>query len=181
VRRLIVLGAAAVAAALAATGCSDSKNPDGPDKTGVEAFDDYIKKSTISEARFALGAMARGAEAYYLEMHIAPGTVNALPPQFPASVQTTPALGSCCEGEGGTCPARASDWEAPGWVALHFSMTEPHHYMYRFTRAEDGGSFTAEAFGDLDCDGEHSTFRITGTGNGEEVSIGDLSRTNELE
>lgn len=51
-------------------------------------------------------------------------------------------------------------WDTnPAWAALGFRRSESHAYSFQFdvTRGETV-SFTASAFGDLDCDGQFSTF-----------------------
>jgi hypothetical protein len=116
--------------------------------TAIPAGLTYMKKSKNSEAHEHLKKIAEGAKSYYLES-------GALP----ASVATTPSLGSCCEG-GGKCAPDLAMWDQPTWRALGFSMDDPHYYRYEFQ--SDGDRFTARAIGDLDCDSNFATFRIYG-------------------
>ena len=55
-------------------------------------------------------------------------------------------------------------WSAPEWQALGFALNKPSHYAYEVITAgtEAAAHFTVRALGDLDCDGIHSTFEITG-------------------
>ena len=59
-------------------------------------------------------------------------------------------------------------------------MDDPHHYSYEFT--SDESSFTARAYGDLNCDGVYSTFEMKGTIAADgSISSGGLVTENELE
>jgi hypothetical protein len=55
-------------------------------------------------------------------------------------------------------------WEHPTWRLLDFAFDVPHHYAFAFEsqNAEGRAGFRAVAHGDLDGDGETSTFEITG-------------------
>jgi hypothetical protein len=48
-------------------------------------------------------------------------------------------------------------------------MNEPHYYQWRFVSSGKGAdaSFTAQARGDLDCDGIPSNFEIWGSSDGQ--------------
>ena len=50
------------------------------------------------------------------------------------------------------------------WVALNFNIPDPHNFMPKYTSVGTGTSakFTAQAFGDLDCDTTYSTFQRQG-------------------
>jgi hypothetical protein len=50
------------------------------------------------------------------------------------------------------------------WTALKFAIPQPHRYAYKFESSGTYGAaqFTATAYGDLDCDGEWSTFELHG-------------------
>ncbi len=77
---------------------------------------------------------------------------------FPRTTAWTP-LRSCCK-TGGVCPPDPKQWDHPTWKALRFSITEAHRYQYRFIHGKN--TFTAEARGDLNCDGISSRFSIQG-------------------
>jgi hypothetical protein len=105
-----------------------------------------------------LRRLADSAVVYYESERVTPnGTM--LPPQFPASVGRTPAEVPCDQ----TLP-NPDDWERPTWQALNFALSDPHRYSYQFDSAGTGDDayFTAYAFGDLDCDGDLSTFERGG-------------------
>ena len=104
-----------------------------------------------------------------------------LPPQFPASILLMPTFVPCGDKE---YPLDL-DWQQPTWDALNFAMTDPHYYSYQFDSSGvgPGATFTASAFGDLDCDGIYSTFTRTGevTGGNEVRGGAGLYRDNEME
>ena len=76
----------------------------------------------------------------------------------------------------------ASLWAVEPWVSLQFSVDDPHYYSYQYEVAADGKSFTVRALGDLDCDGQYSTFEMTGQA-GPDGPEGNAAifRQNELE
>lgn len=58
-------------------------------------------------------------------------------------------------------PGDAPVWRTDAtWAGLSFAMSDSHRYSYQYdsSRTGDGATFTASAFGDLDCDGRFSTF-----------------------
>lgn len=61
-------------------------------------------------------------------------------------------------------------------------MTTPHRYSYEYSRDASNQSFTAIAHGDLDCDGEYSTFTLYGqVVDGELQTAGDVIKMNPFE
>ena len=125
---------------------------------------DYIAKSKSTEAQQFIKKLYDGARAYYLDQSVAQGSLTPVPKQFPGpSIGPTPAAGACCKGEGKKCEPAAKNWEAPQWVALQFSVDDPHYFSYKYEVSADGKTITASAIGDLDCDGTYSTFSISGT------------------
>ncbi len=55
-------------------------------------------------------------------------------------------------------------WDHPTWRLLDFHLDEPHAYSFAFesTNGAAGAHFEVVAHGDLDGDGNTSTFSITG-------------------
>jgi hypothetical protein len=55
-------------------------------------------------------------------------------------------------------------WDHPTWRLLDFRAEEPHAYSFSFTseNGEQAARFEATARGDLDGDGNTSTFVIAG-------------------
>lgn len=84
--------------------------------------------------------------------------------RFPETVECTPPEGSPCDHPGQRYPASAKAWRKPTWMDLRFHLAGPHRYRYCFESSGVLGAarFTATAYGDLDCDGEWSTFQRSG-------------------
>lgn len=146
----------------------------------IPAFIKYIRRSKTTEALENIRRLYDMAVVYYDHDHVrADGTI--IPPQFPASVSMTPADVPC----GDRSEAQPSDWTEPTWQALNFAINRPHYYSYQFNSSGEGvgATFTASAFGDLDCDGVFSTFVRSGEvilGN-EVRGFGGVYQANELE
>ena len=145
------------------TRSAGSGDPLGPLTVAInepDIADRLTTKAKTSEAREMVKRIYDGARAYYMDPP-QPG-VPVIPPQFPApSTPLTPPIGTCCE-QGGKCNPNAAYWEAPQWKAVFVSVDDPHYYSYQYEVADDGRSFTSRAVGDLDCDGDFSTFEMTG-------------------
>lgn len=130
---------------------------------GKDAFDDYKRKSISIEAKMNLRSITNGAKAYYESEHMAPGATTVAFNQLPdRSTGPTPPLGTCCKGASKpTCAPDPALWAGdPVWEALEFSVDQPHYYSYEYKVSANG--FSAAAYGDIDCDGEYSTYLVTG-------------------
>jgi type IV pilus assembly protein PilA len=128
----------------------------------IPAFMKYIKKSKTTEAREFVKKIYDGARSYYMDRGVAKGGIVPIQAQFPrAAAGVTPALGTCCTG-GDKCAPDASLWQGEPWVALQFSVDDPHYFMYDYQTTDVLTNFTARAFGDLDCDTQYSTFEMYG-------------------
>ena len=126
----------------------------------VPAFMRYIKKAKTAEVSQQLDKIATGARTYYLDEQ-GSGNLAPVAVQFPDSEALTPvAADNCCN----KCTPAATHWETASWRALQFSVDDPHYYRYEFVSAGSGASasFTARAFGDLDCDNTLSTYERYG-------------------
>ena len=126
----------------------------------IPAFTKYTRRSKTTEAIFALDKMKTGARQYYVTDHWDTNG-NLMPKEFPNVSNWTPSK-PCC---GKKCRTLSTTWDKAGWNKLHFAMNEPHYYQYKFISSGTGSSakYTAMARGDLDCDGEYSTFEIRGS------------------
>ena len=139
------------------------------DKNAVEScmqklpeFVAYATRSKTSEALELVQKLYRGATGYYLTEAFSTSSMELLPSQFPnLSAGPTPPLGSCCK-QGGKCRPDPSLWLAPTWLAVQFSVDDPHYYSYQYLVLDSRKQFVVRAFGDLDCDGVYSTFAMTG-------------------
>ncbi len=120
-----------------------------------------------------------GARAYYMdEDHGARGSSRLAQP----STGFVPPLGECCR-QGGKCEPDPAWWAGEPWSALYFSMESPHRHSFAYRVAADGRSFTVAASGDIDCDGEYSTFEAVGIvgSDGEVPAMGAVYRDQEVE
>ncbi len=153
--------------------CKHERRPATDSLSPVER---YRRRSIGTEAVTNLAMLARMAVTYATAERVAPTGVMA-PPSFPASAPMTPARVP------GARPVTdpPETWTHPSWVALGFSVSDPHYYSYEFI--SDGSSFTVRAYGDLDGDGVLSTFERTGHLNAQnEVELSAAVRmVNELE
>ena len=150
----------------------------------IPQFMKYIKKSKTTEAINAVKKLYDGGKAYFAEEYTIRTSGAPIPRQFPASVATTPAVDQCCT-DGGKCIPNSALWTEPSWLALKYSMDDPHYYWYTFTSAGtvNTSEFSAAGNGDLDCDGIYSTFEAIGRVNasGEVTGTATVYRENELE
>ena len=121
-----------------------------------------------NEALENLDKISKGAAVYYATPHVL-DTGQKLPCQFPANVKSSPAA-SCCAPEidtdgDGRCNFKAESWMDPSWPALSFSFfaEDQHRYVYEVKSSGTLKDAKMEifAYGDLDCDGEMSTFKRT--------------------
>jgi len=139
----------------------------------IPAFTKYVRRSKSVEATTNVRVLADAV----LALGDSPKKASAL-----RSTEWTPKAG-CCGQADNKCAPDAKAWDAATWKALGFSVKDPHYYQYR-VRVEGKGAatrVTVEARGDLDCDGDYSSFRRTiGYGANGPASEG-LQSDNETE
>ena len=131
----------------------------------IPAFIKYVRNSKTSEAKENLAYIFRESTTYFAGERVTRGiSGGAITPQFPASTALTPA----------TVPpgtrVLTATWNANvTWNALKFSIADPHYYAYQYdsTGVSTASQFSARAVGDLDGDGNLSTFERVGTVNAE--------------
>ncbi len=145
-----------------------------------------VLRGKAVEAKVNLKKISDAAHLYFDTQNRATSAQRAGAPaahRFPASIAPTPPLGSCCK-NGGQCAADPSLWQTPTWEALGFAMSGPHYYSYEVKTTIDEGveSIAAYAYGDLDCDGEYSTyFMYSGVVDGALLTTGDVGIEDALE
>jgi hypothetical protein len=79
---------------------------------------------------------------------------------------------ACCEQQddkSDACKANPSDWAAPGWRALNFSVDGDHRYVYQYLPDASGQSALLRATGDLDCDDVSATYELKLTVKGTSI------------
>ena len=149
----------------------------------IPAFSKYIKRSKTAEAAGHLNKMWAGSVSYFETDHVdAAGA--AVAKQFPATINNVPGAECACQATG-KCPGGGTEWASASWVNLAFSIADPFLYKPKYTSAGTGtaSTFTAEANGDLDCDGTLANFKRLGAidTNGDVTGSKAPIVTNELE
>ena len=138
----------------------------------VPAFIKYMRKAKTSEATLQLDRIYEGAVTYF-QTPRADNTGVPILCQFPEAQGITPDEGTCCADKGGPdtdgdgrCDSNPEIWDnAPKvWAALSFEMDDQHYFVFAFDSAGEvlDATFTASAYGDLDCDADFSTFKRFG-------------------
>jgi hypothetical protein len=136
------------------------------------AFLRNLRASRFSEPMQRLSFIAMRASA------LAAG--RPLESAYPSSAPLTPSVvprGELLADPPGT-------WDHPTWRLLGFRFDEPHAYSYSFDseNGHDQSTFRAVAHGDLDGDGNLSTFMITGASRrGGEPSSSPIAMQREVE
>jgi prepilin-type N-terminal cleavage/methylation domain-containing protein len=152
----------------------------------IPAFTRYVKKSRTSEAVGHLNKEWAGSLTYYESDHIQAGG-TALPKQFPGATAGLANGGKECGcSTGGRCAGGDTVWGKDGvWLALNFSLPDPHNYLPRYASANTGSSaiLTAQATGDLNCNSTTSNFSRQGqiNSNGDVTGSYQPLISNELE
>ena len=153
----------------------------------IPAFMKYIRRSKTTEATMNIRKLYDSSVTYFESEH-ANAAGQILPRQFPASAAWTPnGPGVCCGDPGQKCaPAKYNaQWNVASWTALNFSVDDPFYYSYQYDSAgtDSTANFTANASGDLNCDGKvFSLFQRVGLIQNNNVSGGaGLYTVNEIE
>jgi type II secretory pathway pseudopilin PulG len=124
------------------------------------AVPSFVRNLSFSRLSEATDGLARiGAHA------VAGAAGKPCSAAFPPSAPLTPA--SVPRGKPAVDPD-PDPWNQPTWRALDFRPSPPgvaHSFAFAFDRTvdKDTSSFVAQAHGDLDGDGQTSTFEVRGT------------------
>lgn len=134
----------------------------------IPAFIKYLRKSKTVEATEGLDKIKTGAKSYFQADHYNTAG-NLLAKEFPISTNGTADPAATCCGATPKCAPAPAAWNHNSWRALQFQMSDDHYFSWQW---QAGGvnltaTFTADAFGDLDCDTTLSTYRLVGTIDGE--------------
>lgn len=108
----------------------------------IPTYMSFVRKSKMSESSLQLDHLAKMVELYHIKTRRLPDSAPLFPP------------GNACLSPTGKIPAvPQSSWFAdPNWAALEFRIDEPTYYRYQWTLVNPTFG-TADAIGDLDCDG----------------------------
>jgi prepilin-type N-terminal cleavage/methylation domain-containing protein len=150
----------------------------------IPAFTRYVKKSRTAEAVGHLNKEWAGSLSYYETDHIISGTAKSK--QFPGGNAAAPWATQCGCQTGQRCPGNSTTFNTdPVWLALNFSIPDPHNYLpgYSSTGTGTGAAFTAYAAGDLNCNSTLATFIRAGSvnANGDVTGSFQPNISNELE
>lgn len=156
---------------------------------------DPADQAEIDALPSELEQMIAGAHAWYQSSDAPKSCPHTGTPEH-GETGFTPSLGLDCSIApdrrcvpvamgGGAGQYDAASWTDNAiWAALGFAKTSAHLFHYDFSSTNDlqgTCSFAAEAKGDLDGDGVLSSYRITGTIDGEGVHANPLEVVDGLE
>jgi type IV pilus assembly protein PilA len=135
----------------------------------------YMKSAKTAEARNSLGQLSKDASAAFnrekMDSAILAASKSTAVSNTLCQSATAKVPDSKTKIQGSKYQSAASEWNddsaKKGWQCLKFSMNEPQYFMYGYahtgvTTGADGGGFDATAEGDLDADGNLSTFKMSG-------------------
>jgi len=140
--------------------------------SALPVFVRNLNASRLSEPVDGLGRIAARATA----LAASRPAENA----YPSTVGLTPAQVS----RGGRALDPPGTWDHPTWRELEFSWRNPHSFSFAFESHNAVGLalFRARAEGDLDGDGIHSQFEISGQSpDGAEPSVFPMDVHREIE
>ncbi|MCX5745489.1 MAG: hypothetical protein NT062_23680 [Proteobacteria bacterium] len=100
-----------------------------------------------SEAQLQLNRLGKNVKTFY-----------ATEAKFPTGESPLTPAEDCCKSPDHLCAVAPAAWATPGWQAFDFVISEPHRFRYSFK--SDGTTFTAQAVGDLACDGHPVTYTL---------------------
>ena len=137
----------------------------------VPQFTKYMRTAKTAEANEMLDLIKKGSAAYYTtpRSNTSGGKIAC---QFPQAASATPVGAiTCCldaldSDNDERCDSNSGAWNHVTWSALKFAMTDQHYFRYQYESSGtlDTASYTASAYGDLDCDTTQSTFKLAGYG-----------------
>lgn len=133
---------------------------------GMYGLSRYLRHAKTLEAVGSVTALATGAADFYNASDATqpagsdPRAVQAMrhfPPSSRGSVPADP-----LDVRGKRYQSSAAEWATSPWRDLKFSLSTPQHYAYAFVSdgAGEAAAGTAQARGDLDADGQLSTFEL---------------------
>jgi prepilin-type N-terminal cleavage/methylation domain-containing protein len=129
----------------------------------IPAFMDYMKRAKKTEASLQLNKIGKNNKRVYSETS---SFVTVLGAALPAHS----GVGCCVALTNNHCAADPAGFAADsGWKALDFQVDEPSLFFYKYTPGTS--TFTAEAMGDLDCDGTGITYTLNGTAVGGNPAV----------
>ena len=142
----------------------------------IPAFIKYTRKSKTIEATEGLMKLRAGARAFAAaDRYDKAG--NPLPKGFlRGKTGWVPATACCSQATTPKCTPSADDWNKQPWKGLHFALSDPHYFQWRYL--SNGRQLVFEARADLDCDGVYSSYKLLGelSANGQVEFRGPIIR-----
>jgi type IV pilus assembly protein PilA len=142
----------------------------------------YLLNAKTAEVRNAVGQMVRDAKAAYerdstTSVILSPGTSAGLANNLCTTASASvPAAKAAIAGQ--KYQSSASEWNVDvatggkGFACLRFTMSDPQYFIYNYTgTAGATGTFAAIGMGDLNGDGNTSTFTLNGAVTGGVVFV----------
>ena len=127
----------------------------------------YIANAKSAEARGAVGRIAKDASNAYNKENLGTSVLTLGSSTTVSNVLCASAANSVPAAIAGvqsrkyqSSPAEWGGTQTAGWSCLHFSMQDPQYYMYNYQASTS--NFSAIANGDLNGDGNQSTFSLAG-------------------
>jgi type IV pilus assembly protein PilA len=126
----------------------------------------YIANAKTAEARMAIGRIAKDASSAYNKENMGTavlglGSVTSLTNALCGASTSVPTAKASIQGK--KYQSSPADWggdQSNGWACLHFSMQDPQYFLYAYQAG--ASTFSAVANGDLNADGNLSTFSLAG-------------------
>ena len=115
----------------------------------IPAFIEYTRRAKKTEVSLNLNRLGKNLKVFFI--------TNA---QFPIGDAPLTPSAKCCGQPDNKCPVDSKQWESSEmWKQLDFEIFEPSRYQY--TYHSDGKTVDVTAVGDLDCDGQMATYKLT--------------------
>ena len=130
----------------------------------------YLLNAKTAEAKEGIGRIAKDASSAYDREGMPGDNLTLLGSagithRLCDSAEPVPATKAPIAGQ--KWQSSPANWNAGGWACLKFSMKDPQYFMYQYdssdTDGTSGGTFTAQAYGDLNGDTNTSTFVLGGS------------------
>ena len=155
----------------------------------------YIANAKSAEARNSLGQIAKDAAAAVerekgTQALLATGTQsNLIRALCDTATNTVPSGGGTSTPKAQKYQSQPAEWNSgsatAGWQCLKFQLEEPQYYEYEYnvsSTSATNGAFAGVAHGDLNGDGNLSTFTVNGSAYSGAVAISpNIQETNPEE
>jgi type IV pilus assembly protein PilA len=128
----------------------------------------YVTNAKSTEARNALGQLAKDSVTAFAREKMSGDVLGGGDVALKSNVLCASAENKIPDDaekiKSSKYQSTEAEWnegsDTEGWQCLKFTMNEPQYYMYGYSASDEGFDGTAE--GDLDGDGDLSTFTLSG-------------------